>query len=113
GASESEQIIEPVRLPVPQRAGRPAAGDGHAGVPQQSMQRWMMWMRGPESKGHSKRSGRGYTMVEATDIDAAVELSHTRRAEPLIVWALRQFGTRGVCTATPRASGRTHRASSP
>jgi hypothetical protein len=72
---------------------------------QQNMQRWMAWMRELETKGHLKDRGQplertgkvvrgqqrsvidgpyteskdligGFTIVEATDIDQAVELSH-------------------------------------
>ncbi len=72
---------------------------------QQSMQRWMAWMRDLETKGHLKDRGQplertgkvvrgqqktvtdgpyteakdvvgGFTLVEALDIDQAVQLSH-------------------------------------
>ncbi|HET7925493.1 MAG TPA: YciI family protein [Rhodanobacteraceae bacterium] len=72
---------------------------------QQSMQAWLEWMRGLEAKGHIKNPGNplategrvvrgraktvtdgpfveikdlvlGYTVIEAKDIDQAVELAH-------------------------------------
>jgi hypothetical protein len=85
-----------------------AARQGSMGTPeqaQQSMQRWMAWMRDLEAQGHLKDRGQplensgkvvrgqqktvtdgpfteakdlvgGFTIVEARDIDEAVRLSH-------------------------------------